>query len=79
METTSEFAKYPSLQDRVVLITGGASGIGEVLVEETLLQRARPAGVVDHDVQPAERLDGDADEVADLSLIGHVDVPEERL
>jgi NAD(P)-dependent dehydrogenase (short-subunit alcohol dehydrogenase family) len=36
-----QFAKYPSLQDRVVLITGGASGIGEVLVEAFTLQGAQ--------------------------------------
>ena len=41
MPPTSEFAKYPSLQDRVVLITGGASGIGEVLVEAFTLQGAQ--------------------------------------
>jgi NAD(P)-dependent dehydrogenase (short-subunit alcohol dehydrogenase family) len=37
----TSFAKYPSLQDRVVLITGGASGIGEVLVEAFTLQGAQ--------------------------------------
>ncbi len=35
------FARYPSLQDRVVLITGGASGISEVLVEAFTLQAAQ--------------------------------------
>jgi NAD(P)-dependent dehydrogenase (short-subunit alcohol dehydrogenase family) len=37
----SQFAKYPALQDRVVLITGGAAGIGEKLVEAFTLQRAQ--------------------------------------
>jgi NAD(P)-dependent dehydrogenase (short-subunit alcohol dehydrogenase family) len=41
MEQPTQFAKYPSLQDRVVLITGGASGIGEVLVEAFTLQGAQ--------------------------------------
>jgi NAD(P)-dependent dehydrogenase (short-subunit alcohol dehydrogenase family) len=40
-QAASQFAKYPSLQDRVVLITGGASGIGEVLVEAFTLQGAQ--------------------------------------
>jgi len=41
MSDGSHFAKYPSLQDRVVLITGGASGIGETLVEAFTLQGAQ--------------------------------------
>jgi NAD(P)-dependent dehydrogenase (short-subunit alcohol dehydrogenase family) len=41
METPLQFATYPSLQDRVVLITGGASGIGEVLVEAFTMQGAK--------------------------------------
>jgi len=37
------FAVYPSLRDRTVLITGGASGIGAALVEQFALQGARVA------------------------------------
>ena len=37
------FASYPSLRDRVVLITGGASGIGEDLVRGFAAQGARVA------------------------------------
>jgi NAD(P)-dependent dehydrogenase (short-subunit alcohol dehydrogenase family) len=37
--------QYPSLQDRVVFITGGATGIGATLVEEFVRQGARVAFV----------------------------------
>ena len=43
MATRRESAHYPSLQDAVVLITGGASGIGAAMVEEFALQGARVA------------------------------------
>lgn len=35
------FATYPSLRDRLVLITGGASGIGEAIVEAFVSQDAQ--------------------------------------
>jgi NAD(P)-dependent dehydrogenase (short-subunit alcohol dehydrogenase family) len=39
----SRWAVYPSLKDRVVLITGGATGIGAALVRAFALQGARVA------------------------------------
>jgi NAD(P)-dependent dehydrogenase (short-subunit alcohol dehydrogenase family) len=39
-ETGGRYAVYPSLKDRVVLITGGATGIGESLVRHFALQGA---------------------------------------
>jgi D-xylose 1-dehydrogenase len=50
-----KFADYPSLRDRVVLISGGASGIGEKSVEAFARKNAR---VVFLDVQDdaAERV-----------------------
>jgi NAD(P)-dependent dehydrogenase (short-subunit alcohol dehydrogenase family) len=39
----SQWARYPSLKDRVVLITGGATGIGEALVRAFAHQSARVA------------------------------------
>lgn len=49
------FATYPSLRERVVVVTGGAEGIGEALVEHFAHQAAR---VIFLDVQeePATRL-----------------------
>ncbi|KQV52796.1 3-oxoacyl-ACP reductase [Pelomonas sp. Root1217] len=39
----SSYARYPSLQDRGVLITGGATGIGETLVQAFAEQGAKVA------------------------------------
>jgi len=36
-----ELASYPSLKDKVILITGGASGIGAVMVEAFCRQQAK--------------------------------------
>lgn len=45
-----EYARYPSLKDRVVFITGGAGGIGRVLVRAFAEQGAK-IGFVDIDAQ----------------------------
>ena len=37
----NHFATYPSLSNRVVIVTGGASGIGEAIVEAFARQNAR--------------------------------------
>jgi NAD(P)-dependent dehydrogenase (short-subunit alcohol dehydrogenase family) len=49
------FAHYPSLQDRAVLITGGATGIGATLVEEFVAQGAR-VGFIDLEVAAGQAL-----------------------
>ena len=49
------FARYPSLQDRSVFITGGSTGIGRTLVEAFADQGAR-IGFIDIDVASAETL-----------------------
>ena len=41
MAVSHQSASYPSLRDRVVLVTGGASGIGEAIVAAFCNQQAR--------------------------------------
>jgi NAD(P)-dependent dehydrogenase (short-subunit alcohol dehydrogenase family) len=43
MEQTGVFATYPSLRNRVVVVTGGASGIGEAIVKAFAMQNAQVA------------------------------------
>ncbi len=51
----TRFANYPSLKDRPVVISGGASGIGASLVRHFAEQGAR-VGFVDIDTQAGESL-----------------------
>lgn len=55
---TMQFARYPSLEGRTVLITGGASGIGAEIVKAFAEQGAR-TGFVDSDEDSARALLGD--------------------
>ena len=55
MSATSKTAVYPSLEDRVVVVTGGASGIGEAIVEAFARQRARVV-ILDIQDDAAKRL-----------------------
>jgi D-xylose 1-dehydrogenase len=52
---TAEFARYPSLRNTFVIITGGASGIGAAMVEEFALQGAR-VGFLDIAEESAAKL-----------------------
>ena len=55
LQSSQQFARYPSLQGRAVLVTGGASGIGESIVAHFARQGSR---VVFLDIQdePAQLL-----------------------
>ena len=55
MSAMSKEAAYPSLEDRVVLVTGGASGIGEAIVEAFVRQKTRVA-FIDVQDEAARRL-----------------------
>jgi NAD(P)-dependent dehydrogenase (short-subunit alcohol dehydrogenase family) len=54
-DAMNPYARYPSLQDRAVLITGGATGIGAMLVEQFVAQGAR-VGFIDIDAASAQTL-----------------------
>ena len=49
------YARYPSLLDRVVFITGGGSGIGAAMVEAFVAQKANVA-FVDIETEPSKAL-----------------------
>jgi NAD(P)-dependent dehydrogenase (short-subunit alcohol dehydrogenase family) len=55
MPDIEEFASYPSLRNRVVVVTGGASGIGESIVEALTHQQAKVVFLDVHDAA-AEQL-----------------------
>ncbi len=60
----TSFASYPSLKDRPVVISGGASGIGEALVRNFAAQGAR-VGFVDIAGDAGEKL------AAELTVAGY--------
>ena len=86
MENEKKFAVYPSLRDRVVIVTGGASGIGEAIVEAFVHQGAKVCFL---DVQDdaaaavAERLRGSGSHPAyhhcDLTDIAALQTTVERV
>lgn len=72
----SQYAIYPSLKDRSVLITGGATGIGASLVAHFARQGSR-AAFLDVQDEPARRLvDSLAAEGFPLPLYVHCDLTD---
>jgi D-xylose 1-dehydrogenase len=55
MSSTGSFATYPSLRDRAVIVTGGASGIGAAIVEAFAANGARVA-FLDVQIEGAQQL-----------------------
>ncbi|MGL4958532.1 MAG: SDR family NAD(P)-dependent oxidoreductase, partial [Plesiomonas sp.] len=51
----TDIARYPSLRDRIIFISGGASGIGAAYVEAFLAQGAKVA-FIDFDSNTADEL-----------------------
>jgi D-xylose 1-dehydrogenase len=57
MESAARYARYPSLEDRPVLVTGGATGIGAAIVEHFAAQGARVAFLDRDDASGAALVD----------------------
>lgn len=55
MTTPDQFATYPSLRDRVVVITGGATGIGAAMVE-AFVRNGSHVTFLDLDIAAGEQL-----------------------
>ncbi len=58
MTDDSQFARYPSLRDRCVIVTGGASGIGEAMVRAFARQGSQVAFLDVQDDAAARLMDG---------------------
>ncbi|MGH7124643.1 MAG: SDR family NAD(P)-dependent oxidoreductase [Stellaceae bacterium] len=67
------FAIYPSLRDRRVLVTGGASGIGASIVEHLVAQGAR-VGFIDLDTEAAERFTASLGDRRALAIFARADL-----
>ena len=71
----STSARYPSLADRTVLVTGGATGIGACLVEEFVAQGAK-VGFIDLEREAGEALAKRLAGAAHAPLFVHADLTD---
>ncbi len=69
------FANYPSLKDRTVIVTGGATGIGASLVEHFVAQGAR-VGFVDIDAAAGKALADRVDAAGQQALFVAADLTD---
>ena len=69
------FARYPSLRDRPVVISGGASGIGESLVRHFAAQGAR-VGFVDIAAEAGEQLAAELTNAGQVARFTRCDVTD---
>jgi NAD(P)-dependent dehydrogenase (short-subunit alcohol dehydrogenase family) len=69
----TEFARYPSLSDVPVVISGGASGIGESLVRHFAAQGAR-VGFVDVQADSGRALAADISAAGQVARFTHCDI-----
>ena len=72
---TSKFAVYPSLKDRVVFITGGASGIGADMVR-CFAEQGSKVGFVDIDEAASEALVAEVNETASFEICDLRDIDQ---
>jgi D-xylose 1-dehydrogenase len=69
-------ASYPSLRDRVIIVTGGASGIGASIVEAFAMQRAKVAFLDIDDAAAGVLIDKIASTDAPHPIYHHCDLTD---
>ena len=69
----TEFARYPSLEGKSVIVTGGASGIGAATVAAFAAQGAK-VGFLDRDADSAAALKADTDGSVDYEICDLCDI-----
>ncbi|EFL89154.1 SDR family NAD(P)-dependent oxidoreductase [Ahrensia sp. R2A130] len=74
---TDQFASYPSLKDKSVLITGGASGIGELMVRAFAEQGAK-VGFLDFDADGATKLAAELGDAVECGICDLRDIDAMR-
>ena len=73
----TEFARYPSLEGKSVIVTGGASGIGAATVAAFAAQGAK-VGFLDRDAESAAALKDSTDGTVDYKLCDLCDIESLR-